>query len=705
MKKRRQEEVEHVPAREQGGVYFRFQTSHLGDKYGASQHVKYITREDATLGKAEALVLHDEPERITRAGTYEAARARVIEYHTAAERAESRARKSGPGRTRSYFRVRLSFEGKVETEKASEMVKGFLEENFPRGRAVAAIHQDTDHTHVHIHLQARDRDGKKYQFEPRAYRSLDESWARIYGREFGVHHEENHLRKKAEKREWRRAQWRAKEAGLEVPEPPQRVRRPVEKARRAVRQEQVRTGDALRPSEEVERLWRLQGEWRGQMRVMEQARAAGHSRDWYAELQRAAVTKREELREAHKVAGRVMDERDYRIAGYESRERVDGRAAPPLGQWRGEQGGGQGRAERSQVVGVAEREIDWRRGEPAGPKAGAGESKAGAVRGNPDDEYGKLSRPSPEVEKLRVLHTDWQSHMELMQQAKDLGRRDFHGWLEEQARAKREMIREALKGMGREMNEERFRVPGFNDKEAAVKRNGEELLHAVRLHKEATKTEVKRDDQGRANERSSGRVDVVGPGGGREGGNRDDGRSNGARNRSEIRDESRGDRAEWFVHRGGGRGHERPEVGTLEGRPGDAHRGNESRATRVPGEHDERRPDVIQLRRDAGKGIPEVDRGEGPSERALRAIERAAHASGRSTGTVNRVERSVGQSERGVADSQQGFEAATERSARTQRSIEQTERTSAGTERNFGEMGRRGQRYVEQHERGVSFGR
>lgn len=220
-----------MPGRGQGGVYLRLSVAHLGDEYGSGAHVKYITREDATMGRAEALVLHDDPDRLSWGDSYAESQRSAVQYHTRLEREEHRRPKRGPGEARSYYRIRVSFEGKVETEKAAGMAREFLEENFPRGRAIAAVHQNTDHTHVHIHLQARDRDGKKHQFGHRTYRDLDERWARLYGREFGVEKEAEHLRKKEEKREWLRERFRAKAEGRELPERPRRVKRPVEKER------------------------------------------------------------------------------------------------------------------------------------------------------------------------------------------------------------------------------------------------------------------------------------------------------------------------------------------------------------------------------------------------------------------------------------------------------------------------------------------
>src|SRR5205823_12548 len=105
--------------------------------------------------------------------------------------------------TRTHYRVILSFEREVETEKAKLMVSAWLDKTpFKNAPAIAAIHRDTAHPHAHILIDSRQVTGKKVDLSPRQYRTLDEIWNEIYCREFGLDHHE-HLNKKAETREYK----------------------------------------------------------------------------------------------------------------------------------------------------------------------------------------------------------------------------------------------------------------------------------------------------------------------------------------------------------------------------------------------------------------------------------------------------------------------------------------------------------------------
>lgn len=98
----------------------------------------------------------------------------------------------------------VSFERDIETQRAKGMVNEWLEKVAPNARAATFFHRDTDDFHGHIWIDARQIDGKKIDLAPRNYKRLDEEWNKIYCRELG-RDEREHLDKKAETREYKRA--------------------------------------------------------------------------------------------------------------------------------------------------------------------------------------------------------------------------------------------------------------------------------------------------------------------------------------------------------------------------------------------------------------------------------------------------------------------------------------------------------------------
>jgi hypothetical protein len=187
-------------------IFCRF-TANPNQKASA-QNIKYITRESALDGQ-KSLFLHniehlrgfDTRETKTNLTAY--AETRLIE--------EKHAPRGGAGKTRTHYRLLVSFDRKEKTEKAREMTADFLKENFAKARAVAAVHQDTEHTHVHVWIDARQTDGKKIELNNRQFKTIDERWAKIYGREYGVEYEQQHILKKIETREYKRAKAQGKD--------------------------------------------------------------------------------------------------------------------------------------------------------------------------------------------------------------------------------------------------------------------------------------------------------------------------------------------------------------------------------------------------------------------------------------------------------------------------------------------------------------
>jgi len=169
-----------------GGTFIRISVGRPGTS-AANAH--YITREPATNGDREAVLVRNYPSEVAEARDYDELRDRIEEYCEQQEAHELDRPRRGGGETRTHYRAILSFEQEIPTEQARDMADEYLDRTFPDARAVAAVHQDTDHTHVHIHIQARDADDHKLHFDRDTYRTLDHEWDDICVREFGRDHE------------------------------------------------------------------------------------------------------------------------------------------------------------------------------------------------------------------------------------------------------------------------------------------------------------------------------------------------------------------------------------------------------------------------------------------------------------------------------------------------------------------------------------
>jgi hypothetical protein len=203
-----------------GGVFARFGPGRAG---ASGANAAYITRGRATGWDERAIATRNYPDEVREADDYRDLRDRLEEYVEQQEAHELERPRRGGGETRTHYRGVLSFEGKVGTEQARELADDYLEREFPDARAIAAVHQDTDHTHVHLHVQARDVDDRKLHFDRGAYGRLDEAWAEVYARAFGREKLEEHLAKKAETAEWKRAYAQARANGHQPPEAPERA--------------------------------------------------------------------------------------------------------------------------------------------------------------------------------------------------------------------------------------------------------------------------------------------------------------------------------------------------------------------------------------------------------------------------------------------------------------------------------------------------
>ena len=189
-------------------IYFKFSVGRSG---ASGANARYITREPATKGDEKAIFAQNYPEYAQGGDSYREQRENIIEYASQQEEDELRRPRRGTGEAQTHYRAVASFDGKVDTEQARKMGQEYLEKQFPNARAIGVVHQDTKHTHVHFHIQARDVDGKKLRFEQGQWKQLDREWSRIYGREFGREQEKEHLQKKEETQEWKRAKMRGEQ--------------------------------------------------------------------------------------------------------------------------------------------------------------------------------------------------------------------------------------------------------------------------------------------------------------------------------------------------------------------------------------------------------------------------------------------------------------------------------------------------------------
>ena len=161
----------------------------VGAPGGSAAQVHYITREPATNGDRDAVLVRNYPSEVTDARDYDELRDHLEEYAQQQEAQELERPRRGGGETRTHYKAILSFEREIDTEQARDMADEYLDREFPDARAIAAVHQDTDNTHVHVHIQARDVHDEKLHFDRDTYEHLDDAWTEIYHRELGREHQ------------------------------------------------------------------------------------------------------------------------------------------------------------------------------------------------------------------------------------------------------------------------------------------------------------------------------------------------------------------------------------------------------------------------------------------------------------------------------------------------------------------------------------
>jgi hypothetical protein len=171
-----------------GGTFCRFT---VGKRGTSAAHLRYISRVSAVENEANRcdFISQNMPAYVLRAESFDQLRDRLSGYAKMRESQET-------GRT--HYRAIVSFEKDISEEKASQMVKEWIQATFPTGQAMAFFHHNTEHLHAHIWIDARGTDGKKLHFSARDFRRIDEGWNAVYCREMG-RDEQEHLQKKFDK--------------------------------------------------------------------------------------------------------------------------------------------------------------------------------------------------------------------------------------------------------------------------------------------------------------------------------------------------------------------------------------------------------------------------------------------------------------------------------------------------------------------------
>lgn len=185
------------------------------------EYVEYITRGDATLEDQSRILLVNIPDEVVAGRDYRSRRGALARWADDRERRElERGRAPGGRKTirsrdgpkeikvRTHYRAVLPFDRDVPERVARTMAMEWLRENYgERVRAIGALHCTTDNLHVHWWIDARlagrdawDDAGKVHVH---SQTELRESWARIYGRQFGRELEIEYIAKAREMTEYR----------------------------------------------------------------------------------------------------------------------------------------------------------------------------------------------------------------------------------------------------------------------------------------------------------------------------------------------------------------------------------------------------------------------------------------------------------------------------------------------------------------------
>lgn len=108
------------------------------------------------------------------------------------------------------YRVVLTVGGEASNLEMKHAVNDFLRENFPTAQALVAVHRNTAHVHAHLYAHSRQLDGKKIDLKQDYFR-LDEKWAKVCSERFNDQSiYDEHMRLKAETRQYKRDESQAR---------------------------------------------------------------------------------------------------------------------------------------------------------------------------------------------------------------------------------------------------------------------------------------------------------------------------------------------------------------------------------------------------------------------------------------------------------------------------------------------------------------
>jgi hypothetical protein len=97
--------------------------------------------------------------------------------------------KKGSGTPRNHHRMMLTLPDETDPDKALQLVKNFVETQFPGTRSIIAVHQSENEIglHSHIWIDARKLNGKKLDLGNK-YTRLDKLYSEEYDRIYGTNY-------------------------------------------------------------------------------------------------------------------------------------------------------------------------------------------------------------------------------------------------------------------------------------------------------------------------------------------------------------------------------------------------------------------------------------------------------------------------------------------------------------------------------------
>jgi hypothetical protein len=107
---------------------------------------------------------------------------------------------------RTDYLIVFFFDVQATNGQMKELVNSFLGRSFPKARAFAAVHRNTGCAQVHVYLDSRQTDRRRIELKNRQFKTLDETWARLYANFVGPNNVyTRHKKKEGETRARKRA--------------------------------------------------------------------------------------------------------------------------------------------------------------------------------------------------------------------------------------------------------------------------------------------------------------------------------------------------------------------------------------------------------------------------------------------------------------------------------------------------------------------